>query len=66
VTKAVKSESDPRVVVPMPPKLIERIENFRYEDRHPSRADAVRVLLEVGLDCVAKDKPTKAGGKRGS
>jgi hypothetical protein len=34
----------------MPKGLIERIENFRYGDRHPSRADAVRVLLEAGLD----------------
>jgi hypothetical protein len=58
---------DQRVITPMPDDLIQKIEDFRYSYRHPSRADAIRVLIQAGLECVGKDKSdtgAKPGRKR--
>jgi len=38
-------------------ELIEKIEDFRYENRIPSRSEAIRILVEAGLK--AKPKPSK-------
>jgi len=41
-------------------ELIERIEDFRYENRIPSRSEAIRILVEAGL----KVKPKAAKKKK--
>ncbi len=41
-----------RIITPIPKALLEAIEDFRYSARIPSRAEAMRLLLEAGL--VAK------------
>ena len=33
----------------MDPKLVERIEDYRYARRIPSRAEAIRQLIDAGL-----------------
>jgi hypothetical protein len=38
-----------RIITPMPRRLLERIEDFRYAQRIPTRAQAIRRLLEIGL-----------------
>ncbi len=40
---------DPRVITPIPPDLLQAVEEFRYTNRLPSRAEAIRRLLEVGV-----------------
>jgi metal-responsive CopG/Arc/MetJ family transcriptional regulator len=37
-------------------QFLERIDDFRYERRIPSRAEAIRQLIEAGLK-VKKQKP---------
>lgn len=49
-------EPDPRVIVPMPPRLIKEIEDFRWANRIPSRAEAIRQLIKAGLKGSHKPK----------
>jgi metal-responsive CopG/Arc/MetJ family transcriptional regulator len=54
-------EKEPRIITPMPADLVERIDNFRYANRIPSRSEAVRKLIEAGLSAhSAKDAQPKA------
>ena len=46
-----------RVLLPMPTALLEAVEDFRYTERIPSRAEAIRELIEAGL--AAKGKKVK-------
>jgi len=39
----------PKVLITLEDELLERIEDFRYGNRIPSRAEAVRKLIEEGL-----------------
>ena len=43
---------DRRIIVPMPSELLEAVDDYRYRERVPSRADAIRRLLRVGLEGV--------------
>ena len=38
-----------RIITPMPKSLVEKIDDYRFKERIPSRAEAVRRLLEKGL-----------------
>ena len=38
-----------RVITPMPKSLVEKVDDFRYKERIPSRAEAIRRLIELGL-----------------
>jgi metal-responsive CopG/Arc/MetJ family transcriptional regulator len=49
-----------QVVVAMPRELLERIDDFRYARRIPSRAAAVRALIEIGL----RRAPSRKGQAR--
>jgi metal-responsive CopG/Arc/MetJ family transcriptional regulator len=42
-------EPDPRVIIPLPKKLIEQIDEYRWAHRLPSRAEAIRQLVKTGL-----------------
>jgi hypothetical protein len=47
---ALMSETDStRVITPMPKSLVQAIDDYRYASRHPSRAEAIRQLIELGL-----------------
>jgi metal-responsive CopG/Arc/MetJ family transcriptional regulator len=59
---AKREQATERVVTPMRPKLLERIEDFRYARRIPSRAEAVRQLLEEALRQAEGDKSNCGGG----
>jgi len=42
---------DPRlIVVPMPQELIDQIDDYRWANRIPSRAEAIRQLVKEGLE----------------
>jgi metal-responsive CopG/Arc/MetJ family transcriptional regulator len=52
---AKRKEPDPRIIVPMPKKLIAKIDEYRWANRIPSRAEAIRQLIEAGL--IFRPKP---------
>jgi metal-responsive CopG/Arc/MetJ family transcriptional regulator len=47
-----------RVIILMDPKLIAQIEDFRFEQRIPTRAEAIRKLIEIGLRHAPKPPRT--------
>ena len=50
----------PLLHITMPPALLKRIEDFRFKHRFPSRAAAVKWLIDFALS----QKPTPRGGER--
>lgn len=46
-----------RVAIPMDRALIERIDEYRWSERVPSRAAAIRALIEEGLRHRRKRSP---------
>ena len=44
------TEKDPRIITPMPQALVDRIDDYRFANRMASRAEAVRHLIERGLE----------------
>jgi metal-responsive CopG/Arc/MetJ family transcriptional regulator len=42
-------EPDPRVIIPIPPRLLAQIDEYRWQNRIPSRAEAIRLLVKEGL-----------------
>ena len=44
-----KEPQPERVIIPISRELLDRIEEFRWSIRAPSRAEAMRALLEEGL-----------------
>jgi metal-responsive CopG/Arc/MetJ family transcriptional regulator len=51
----VKKPLEPeRIAIPMPATLIERIDEYRWSERLPSRAAAIRGLIEIGLRHVER------------
>ena len=52
---------DPRINTPISPGLLLAVDEFRFANRFPSRSEAVRHLLELGMaqaQAKAKDQPT--------
>jgi metal-responsive CopG/Arc/MetJ family transcriptional regulator len=45
---------DQRVIIPMSAELIAAIDDYRYANRLPSRAEAIRSLIELGLQTIAQ------------
>ena len=54
-----------RLQIMLTPEELEAVDNFRFKQRMPSRAAAVRDLLRLGLAAVGLD-PAEAGKKSGS
>jgi metal-responsive CopG/Arc/MetJ family transcriptional regulator len=44
-----KNSQPERVIMPISQDLLDRIEEFRWAVRAPSRAEAMRALMEEGL-----------------
>jgi metal-responsive CopG/Arc/MetJ family transcriptional regulator len=53
---------DPRIIIPMPPELIGRVDDFRFASRCASRAEAIRLLIAAGLE--AKQSALRKGSKK--
>jgi metal-responsive CopG/Arc/MetJ family transcriptional regulator len=47
-------QNSDRIITPMPRSLVERIDDFRFANRMASRADAIRTLIEKGLEAAAQ------------
>jgi hypothetical protein len=41
-----------RIAIPMAAELVQRIDEYRWRERLPSRAAAIRALVEIGLKSV--------------
>lgn len=54
-----------RLQIMLSPEELEALDNFRFKQRMPSRAAAVRELLRLGLAAVGI-KPAPVGVKSGS
>jgi len=50
---------DPRIIIPIPQELLDRINEYRFDARKPTRAEAIRHLLELGLEAARKGQPKK-------
>ena len=46
----------PRVIIPIPKTLLKRIDDYRWQNRIPSRAEAIRRLIKAGLQ-AKNDQP---------
>ena len=44
-----KEPPAPRVIIPIPKSLIRQIDEYRWQHRLPSRAEAIRQLVKEGL-----------------
>ena len=60
-------EKDPRIITPMPQALVDRIDDYRFKQRIPSRAEAIRTLIDRALNqdagrVVAPDGSAIAAG----
>lgn len=46
----MNQQKDKRVITPMSSTLLERIDDYRFKYRLPSRSEAIRHLIEKGLE----------------
>jgi metal-responsive CopG/Arc/MetJ family transcriptional regulator len=46
---AKPKDPDPRIIIALPPALIKQIDDYRWQNRIPSRAEAIRLLVKEGL-----------------
>jgi metal-responsive CopG/Arc/MetJ family transcriptional regulator len=46
----------PQVLLTLDEELLERIEDYRYENRIPTRSEAMRTLLDMALIEIGKNK----------
>jgi hypothetical protein len=53
-------KNDPRIITPMSQELIEAIDDYRYANRLPSRDEAIRSLIELGLAAEKTEQKVKA------
>jgi metal-responsive CopG/Arc/MetJ family transcriptional regulator len=50
-------EKDLRVITPIPRALLAKVDDYRFSERLPSRAEAIRRLLDLGLKAAGESKP---------
>lgn len=46
----------PQVLLTLDEELLKRIEDYRYENRIPTRSEAIRSLIKKGLNKQDKEK----------
>ncbi|MGX9963146.1 hypothetical protein ACVFYP_07470 [Roseomonas sp. F4] len=47
-----------RKLVSLPADLTEKVENYRFENRINTEAEAIRRLIELGLEAAAQRRPS--------
>jgi metal-responsive CopG/Arc/MetJ family transcriptional regulator len=48
----MKGSNSERIAMPMPRSLVDAIDDYRYSARIPSRAEAIRQVLEAALKAL--------------
>ena len=51
----------PRYTIIVDEELLEKIDDFRFENRYPSRSAATLELIRVGLETLKKEQAEKVG-----
>lgn len=49
------AEKHPRIITPMPPDLVAAIDDYKFAKRLDSRAEAIRRLIQLGLEAASGD-----------
>jgi len=57
--RMAKEPVSERIIIPMAESLVKAIDDYRFTARRPSRADAIRHLIELGLEAAKREKPEK-------
>ena len=52
----------PRYTVIVDDELLRRIDNFRFENRYPSRSAATLELIRLGMEAIEKQNEAKGKG----
>ena len=52
----------PRYTVTVDEELLKRIDNFRFENRYPSRTAATLELIRLGMETIEKQNEAKGKG----
>lgn len=53
----------PRFTVIVDDELFQQIEDFRFENRYPSRSAAALELIRIGIEQIRKEQAENAAGK---
>ena len=53
----------PQVLLTLDDELLERIEDYRYENRIPTRSEALRNLIKIGLKNDRRNQPEGLEGE---
>lgn len=53
----------PQVLLTLDEDLLGRIEDYRYENRIPTRSEAMRSLIKIGLKNVRGNRPDGLRGE---
>ncbi|MCG7853157.1 MAG: ribbon-helix-helix domain-containing protein [Methanosarcinaceae archaeon] len=48
------ASKNPKILITLNKKLIEKVDDYRYENRIPSRSEAIRCLLDEALEKYEK------------
>ncbi len=52
----------PRYTVTVDEELLKRIDDFRFENRYPSRSAATLELIRLGMETIEKQNEAKGKG----
>lgn len=52
----------PRYTVIVDEELLKKIDDFRFENRYPSRSAATLELIRLGMESLKKDQRKEEGG----
>ncbi|HCG4535547.1 TPA: hypothetical protein NJY08_004391 [Salmonella enterica subsp. enterica serovar Typhi str. AG3] len=47
---AIDKDKNTQVLVTIPNEMLEKIEDFQFENRIKNRSEAIRILIEKGLE----------------
>lgn len=47
---AIDKEKNTQVLVTIPNEMLEKIEDFQFDNRIKNRSEAIRILIEKGLE----------------
>jgi len=53
----------PRYTITVDEELMKQIDDFRFENRYPSRSAATLELIRLGLEVLEKEQSKKSKGK---
>jgi metal-responsive CopG/Arc/MetJ family transcriptional regulator len=46
----------PRYTITLEQEMLDKIDDFRFENRYPNRTQATLALIQIGMDTIEKEK----------